>query len=144
MSKYVKIYNEQGIPVGFTECTEEVESTLGYASVVFYDENGLPLGFRNPFPVLKYTLDGVYHNSYWTDASEGYDIQIPVGVNAVTFPDVSCDTELRFSYDISQDNVTCVGSSRSLAVDISNVQQEGSGFGFDWHGWSVYVNVLQE
>lgn len=46
MAKYIKLYGQQGIPVGFTECTEEVESALGDARVKLYDEQKRLVGFR--------------------------------------------------------------------------------------------------
>ena len=46
MANYIKLYDKQGIPVGFTECTEDVESALGDARVKLYDEQQRLVGFR--------------------------------------------------------------------------------------------------
>jgi len=98
MANFIKLYDKQGIPVGFTECTAEVESALGDANVVFYDENGLPLGFRIvtfDFDVSVTLSDGstTTLRAAYADNNRGVIISNPDNLSIVKLPYLDVNAE---------------------------------------------------
>lgn len=151
MSKYVKIYNEQGLPLGF-KGYNDVSSTIGDANVKVYDSKGHLVGMNEievtppsikylsspetPFEVIGEQIPFVKQDGVWV-ATEGTD-----GFFCLQFTYLSCtqggtyDLDLTIEGQIEIDDegctsagfpfVTIVRSTTGIGGEVSGTSPQGA------------------